>query len=578
MRVLTRGRLLAAALIVLVAIVAYSAWLVLQVRSDLRGAETSARDLQAAIEDSDDEAREAQLRSFQDSADSAAAHTDGAWWGAFTYLPLVGDDAEGIRALSTSLDLVATDGVGPLSESAGMVDGLIAGGQVDLEVLEGLQAPIERAHTAFREAALEVEGVDSSGFAGAVKGRFERYVALVDDATRVLASADKATQVLPGMVGADGPRDYLLVFQNNAEIRATGGMPGSWAVLHTDAGQVDMLRQGRANFGRRETPILPLSEGELAVYDNLIGTYYQDAGFTPDFPRAAELLGARWQERFPETDLDGVIAIDPVALSYLLEGAGSVPVDGVTLTADNLVSELLNQTYIRLPPGKQDAFFEHAARAVFDKVTGGLDDPVAFVRGVGRAADEGRLLVASYLPEEREALQGSRVLGAMSQDDGKTPHVDIGLNDATGSKMSYYLRYSADIDAQSCADGRQVLRGTMNLSQSIPAADAAALPASVNGGGHFGTDPGSQLVLVRLYGPWQGTIGDLRVNGKAIKEKSEELDGRPVLLVVTLMSSTKDVVVTWSMETGEGQTGDGHLGMTPSVVPGSNDAPFGSAC
>ena len=50
------------------------------------------------------------------------------------------------------------------------------------------------------------------------------------------------------MAGADGPRDYLLVFQNNAEIRATGGLPGSWARLHAEDGK---LEHRPAGHGRR---------------------------------------------------------------------------------------------------------------------------------------------------------------------------------------------------------------------------------------------------------------------------------------------------------------------------------------
>ncbi len=53
-----------------------------------------------------------------------------------------------------------------------------------------------------------------------------------------------AARLLPPMLGADGPRDYLVVFQNLAEPRATGGMFGSFAVVHTDQGKVTVLDEG----------------------------------------------------------------------------------------------------------------------------------------------------------------------------------------------------------------------------------------------------------------------------------------------------------------------------------------------
>ena len=92
------------------------------------------------------------------------------------------------------------------------------------------------------------------------------------------------------------------------------------------------------------------------------------------------------------------------------------------------------------------------------------------------------------------------------------------------------------------------------------------------------TESGSQLVLVRVHGPSGGSLDDFRLNGKAIKLKPVELDGRPVATVVVLLSTTEDVVVNWSMTSGPGQTGDNQLGMTPSVVPGDKDRTVDSAC
>jgi hypothetical protein len=423
--------------------------------------------------------------------------------------------------------------------------------------------------------------LDSSGYAGRLRAQFDRYVDRIADADEALASADTATTVLPDMVGADGPRDYLLVFQNNAEVRATGGLPGSWAQIHAVDGKVTIEKQGTAvDFPVLRQPVLPLSDGELKVYDRQLGTFFQDAGFTPDFPRAAELMAAHWARAYPAVDLDGILALDPVAMSYLLEGTGPVSAGGVTLTSDNVVEELLSKPYLTLQPAEQDALFQEVARAIFDAATGDLASPVDFVRGLNRAADEGRFLVAPFVRSDADAIGDSRVIGALSGDDGETPHVDIGVNDATGSKMSYYLRYWADIDAKSCDDGRQTLAGSMTLNQQISPEKAAELPESVTGTGEYGTERGSQLVLVRLYAPWGGSIGKVSMDGKSLDDDVQivDLDGREATTLVVFLSSRDDVVINWTMTTGEGQSGAGRLGMTPSIVPGSNDASFASAC
>ena len=100
----------------------------------------------------------------------------------------------------------------------------------------------------------------------------------------------------------------------------------------------------------------------------------------------------------------------------------------------------------------------------------------------------------------------------------------------------------------------------------------------MTGGGRYEIEPGNQLVFVRIYAPYGGSIEDIRMDGEAIQAEPDDLDGRPAVTLVVELSSVDDVVINWSMDTGEGQTEDIKVGMTPSVVPGNNDATASSAC
>jgi hypothetical protein len=472
--VVTVRRVVSVLVLLILVLLLYTAWQIWRVEHDLSRAQTSGERLIDATRHDDRPARNQALSEFLLTTKAAHDHTDGPLWGALTHVPVFGDDAEGVRALSASLDTVAADGVDPLVNTVDQLDGITAGGRVDLDKVTSLQAPVAQARAAFRSGYATVSDLDSSGYAGPLKERFNNYVDRVGELSSALGSAQKATEVLPGFLGSDGPRNYLLVFQNNAEIRTTGGLPGSWAEVHTEDGKAEIVQQGSAlDFPRRDTPILPLSSGELEVYSDLLGVYFQDANFTPDFPRAAELLSARWEEKFSDR-LDGVLSIDPVALSYLLQGTGPVKVDNVTLTPDNAIEELLSRPYLELDNEGQDAYFERAASSIFDSATGDLASPLDFVQALSRAADEKRFRMASFDPAEADLLSGTQVIGGMSKDDGTHPYTFVGLNDATGSKMSYYLRYQVDVEANSCSEGRQTLIGNMSLSQTITAAQEAA--------------------------------------------------------------------------------------------------------
>ena len=76
-----------------------------------------------------------------------------------------------------------------------------------------------------------------------------------------------------------------------------------------------------------DTPILPLTDEELVVDTDRLGRWVQDAVMTPDFPRSAQLLAARWAQDMGQT-VDGVIAADPVGARYVLEATGPVTEPG----------------------------------------------------------------------------------------------------------------------------------------------------------------------------------------------------------------------------------------------------------
>ena len=65
---------------------------------------------------------------------------------------------------------------------------------------------------------------------------------------------------MPSMLGANGTRRYLLLVQNNAEIRPTGGIAGSFAILKADKGKLSMGKQGSIqDLLPFADPVLPMT-------------------------------------------------------------------------------------------------------------------------------------------------------------------------------------------------------------------------------------------------------------------------------------------------------------------------------
>jgi hypothetical protein len=567
--------------VLLLGVVLWGVWLVVRTSTDLAAAADDARTLQDAVTDGDDAAADAALASLQDHAASAAGRTDGPLWSVMTWTPFVGDDLEGVRAVSTVLDDLAQDGLAPLVETAGNLEALSPqDGRVDLEAVAALQEPVAQGNEAFRRAVAELDRHDSDGYVGVVRNQYREVVSEVGRAARVLDSADRAAQVMPSMLGADGPRQYLLIFQNNAEIRAGGGLPGSAALVTAVDGRIELTRQVAGNsFGMTDEPVLPLTDAEDEIWNRQLGTYFLDANFTPDFPRSAELWEARWEQEYEP--VDGVLAIDPVTLSYVLGAVGPVDVPGgPTLTEDNLVDELLHEVYLRYDnPADQDLYFNAVAARTFGVISGGAGDPRGLVGALARGVSEGRVKLHSFDETEQAVVAGTRIAGALDTDPADpSPQVGVYLNDATGAKMSYFLRHEVHVTATSCARGQQRLSGRAYLLSDAPA-DAQNLPDYVTGAGDFGVEPGTQLVSVQIIGPVGGEIDDVMFNDEPyVAAPVVNLQGRPVLTVLAYLEPGFTADIRWTMTTGRDQPGTVEVDTTAGVEPGDLSSTTASAC
>ena len=564
---------------------AWTAWTLAQTKSDLQAAASAAGDLQDALQAGDQARAEDRLAALREDAASAHGRTDGPTFAVLGLLPSVGDDADGVAEVSRVLDGLATDALEPLVSAA---RGLDAGsftprdGRVPLQRVAALQDPLAAAAAAFGDARDDLDALDSSGYVAPLRTPVDDLRRRVERGARVLSSADTAAQVLPGMLGADGPREFLLVFQNNAEARATGGIPGAFAVVRAEDGRIELGRQAStADFAYTEQPVVPITEPEQELFDGeKLGQFIQDANFTPDFPRTAEIAAAWWQRRF-DAQVDGVLSVDPVAMSYVLAATGPVEVGGRTISGDNALSELLDRPYRELGPREQDAFFSAVAAKVFDQVASGAGNPRLVLEALARGADERRLLVRSFDEDEQAALDGTAVTGALSDGSAADPHVGVYVNDGTGSKLSYYLDYDVRADAEWCdADGVQQTAVRLDLTYDTPEG-IEDFPDYVTGGGAFYSEipVGSESLGLILYAPAGGQIGRFVLDGEEVQPNLPvEHDGRPAVPFNVLMDPDSTHTLTWTVRSGPDQRGDGRLEVTPGAQPGTESGRIRSAC
>lgn len=556
------------------------AWQIWQVNRDLSNAVAHAGSIQSAMERGDTSALRAELEKLRSSSASASDRTSGATWSMLKRAPILGDDAEGVEVASQVLDMLAKDGLEPLISVSGRFDELLPkNGGIDLSVIEELKTPVVEAEHAFVAADRRLSQQDSSSFVDRLDRQFARFSDQVSRGASALGAARTATDILPAMLGERETRTYLLAFQNNAELRATGGLPGAVAYLEATGGKLRMVKQATGgSLGQTRRPVLPLSGAERELYDEQLGTYFVDATMTPDVPRAAALMRAHSQRASPGIDLDGVLLVDTVAMAYLLEASGPMMVQGVELTGENLIDELLHNTYVRLEPAQQDAFFATVAKQTFDSFTEGAGNPEGLLRALARSTDERRVAMHLFDAKVQEEIAGTSLAGEFVTDPAvESPQIAVTLNDTTGSKMSYFLRVETDVSATSCVDEIQTFAAKARLRSTAPV-DAGQLPVSVTGGGLYGTEPGHQLVTVRMFAPVGGEITRFKLNSEPVDLVEVVQDGRPVGMTYIDLAPGQTLDLSWQMKSGAGQVRDAELATTPTVSRADNEISIKSAC
>ena len=578
-RILFTVTLLLALAIVAVAWVGVDA---LGARSELKAAATGVQVLKGEVEKGDRKDAAVTIKSLQRHAAAAQAKTHGPQWSVVGVLPWIGPNVNAVQTVSEVIDGLAVKALPALMDATSLVDPTTlapVNGRVDLKPLVKAAPEVVAANTEMQTAARSLDAIDPQTLLAAVAAPLADLRTQVAKVALTTATAARAVRLLPPMLGAEGPREYLLLVQNNAEQRATGGIPGSVVLLRAVDGAVKLVEQrAGSSLAKLPKPVLPLTAVEQALFGgNLLGADMRDVTFTPDFPRSGQLARAIWSKKVGG-NVDGVLSIDPGALADVLGATGPVRLPtGQQLTAGNAVQLLTNTVYLQIAdPKAQDAFFAATAGSMFNAMVGGQGKPAKVVNALARAAREGRLMVWSAHRDEQALLSGTVLSGELVGVQGTSPVIGVYLNDGTAAKIGYYLRTDVVATSTGCrVDGSQTVRVKVTLTNTAPA-NAAKLPAYLTGGGNV-VPAGQVRTNLLLYAPTGGEIDDVRASSGEQGVFSQVHNGLSVVGKTMQLKPGQRVVIDYDILTGPAQPETPILRVTP-VTLGKNAVNGASRC
>jgi hypothetical protein len=269
--------------------------------------------------------------------------------GRLGWLPSVGPSLQAVPHLVTAGENSLAAASALLAAAQPMLDTLQSGRAVSPETQAGLservlpvlrdaQPLLVEAQDRLEQAIVAYDQIAPSELIGPLAGPAAR----VGEYLPAARAAAQAASVAPLLLGAERPMTYLVLVQNNDELRPTGGFISAIGVLTLNRGRIVRMdfKDGYAvDNWQRDHPAPP------APFDTYMGTQmwtFRDSNFSPDFPTSAQAA-----EYFAALDLDlhpdGVIAADQTAVAILLQGLGpvQVPEDGnADISADDAIEKM----------------------------------------------------------------------------------------------------------------------------------------------------------------------------------------------------------------------------------------------
>jgi hypothetical protein len=433
------------------------------------------------------------------------------------HMPVIGPNLDAARQL-TEIGAALSRTGSQLTTSANPQSLRIVNATVDVNEMRRLAPELEATIHELEAALARVNSLDRDFLITPIDNAISKLRHALHRSIRDGRMAALATKVVPGIVGADGDRRYVLALQNPAEARATGGIFGSWAEITAVDGKLDLVAHGNSssiNPVAGERRVLHAGKDYTTRYARFgPERFWQNVNLSPDLPTVGPVAIDAWKQA-GRAPVDGVIALDPLGLAAVLRLTGPVTVTDWPgpITADNVVDVTTRQAYTLFADNDdaRDNFLGDVTDATWHALEQrDLGTPATLFRTIGRAAHGKHLMMWFARPAEERLARRAHADGSAHR--GTAGAFTVTAQNAAANKLDAYLqrrvRYEATLTPTA---GNQVQVDASAIVKLRNDAPASGLSTYVAGPNTPGLVEGENRTFVSVYTPL--LVHAARING-----------------------------------------------------------------
>jgi len=528
-----------------------------------------------SIKNGDAEKAEKALNSVDNSVASIRKVLDEPRWQLLSAVPGVSGTLRSVNTLlsvaeeaSTQLlhPLVAVTKEQPLTE-------LKKDGGFNVALLGTYLDWLEQSMPEIRKLAEQLGTVDL-GFLDS-DGKFAAYSQTLTQISVQFDDAEECIPLLRALMGSGEDKRYVFAAQNSAEIRSSGGFPGSVGAITIQDGvmRVEDFRSVYDVFQGHMSEVdwsLRPTETEDRLFGERMWTSH-DACFNPDFERVAEIWARAYEVKTGKT-VNGVISMTPVVMQKMLQNLNPITLsDGREINGDNATYVLQyeiyhdyfnKQDYTPASAKQTDALFAEAAKKTIGAfMTDFSLDKISGYLSIFREGFADRTVMLWMRDEAAQTLVRDLGWNAGLNEDAQNPEIGVYFSLADSSKLGWYLDLNTELGEPAVnVDGSRTYLLTVRMRCTLSQADAEKLYPYV-----IGHRNGAILGNIYIFAPAGGSLANAWNNTDRAAWSGQYMGHDVVYMTSMYVFNESERVFTVEVTTAPGVEAVPGFSMTPTL-------------
>lgn len=321
----------------------------LAIKSKAKVLIASAREMKNIFAKNDIDLLQKKLASVTTEYDDFQSSAKGIYWASF--IPYVADFKRGVEAGSYLIKAgrEGIESIAPYADLIGFKKGQSSFTERSAEdrlqtailTLDKVLGRVDVISEDIRQAEERINQIDEKRYpeklgSMVVREKIRNVKEQFQGLASLLVDAKPLVKRLPEIFGKDKEQTYLLLFQNDKELRATGGFLTAYGIFTVRNGKMKIAKSADIYTLDDTISPHPTAPPEILTYHKGVATFnIRDSNLSPDLPTSVGLFNSLYKKSPEKVDYTGIITIDTKVLVDMLTIFGDTEVNGVRFSAEN---------------------------------------------------------------------------------------------------------------------------------------------------------------------------------------------------------------------------------------------------